>query len=216
MFHVYLKLLLYRLEMSHFLRNPGSFYWGVVIRKKKSECQICLFLPGSHCFQPLSVDRANQEISFKKREEGKKKREGERHYQQTFKLISSSFLLCFIVGKTYLKSFFLLQTKVTTYILLFLASLSLLILYWKSLHSMCNDLPQSFQVDNLFYQSSRGGLLCCSLIFLLQNCHIEKRRTYVVSYRWRSIFRVNSQNWHCWVGGKGIVRYSQIPFHRDW
>lgn len=75
MFHVYLKLLLYRLEMSHFLRNPGSFYWGVVIRKKNLSVRFAYFYQEVIVFSPFQ-DRANQKSLSKKR--GGKKKERER------------------------------------------------------------------------------------------------------------------------------------------
>ena len=207
MFHVYLKLLFYRLEP--FLKKPWFFLLESGNQKKKNpSVRFAHFYQEVIVVGPLSEQGKSGNLFQKKRG---------REALLVAILINFQFIpSVFHHGKNIFKIFFLLQTKETTYILLFLASLFLLILYWKSLHSTCNDLPQSFQVDNLFYQSSKDGLLCCSLIFPLQNCHIEKRCTYVVSYRWRSIFRVNSQNWHCWVGGKGIARCSQIPFHEDW
>lgn len=74
MFHVYLKLLLYRLEMSHFLRNPGSFYWGVVIRKKKN-----LSVRFAHFYQEVIVFSPFQwtgqiRKSLSKKEGGRRKK----------------------------------------------------------------------------------------------------------------------------------------------
>lgn len=68
MFHVYLKLLLYRLEMSHFSRNPGSFYWRVVIRKKNPSVIFAHFYQEVIVFSPFQLTGQIRNLFQKKRE----------------------------------------------------------------------------------------------------------------------------------------------------